>query len=307
MGDPAGIGPEVTLKALASPRVKGLADFFIIGDRAVIEKSAKICKIDPRGVEILDLANVDMSKFVHGACRQEFGAASIEYIDKALEFIAKGLASALVTAPINKLSISKAGFKGFEGHTEYLAAKTRTKDFAMIFVGGKLKISLVTRHVPLKDVPRRISSDRVYRNILLTHSHLKERFGIKNPRIGVAGLNPHAGEGGMFGNEERHIIAPAVRIAAKRFKGVKGPFPPDIIFNDLLGGKFDAVVAMYHDQALIPFKLLHFSDGVNLTAGLPFLRTSPDHGTAFDIAGKGIANAASMIEAIRLAVKLSKK
>lgn len=305
MGDPSGVGAEVTLKALASHKVKGLADFFVIGDRFTAEKAAKKSGLDISNVSILDLSNVNPKNFSYGISRPEYGAASIAYIDKALDLFRNGLADALVTAPINKLSVSRVGFKHFEGHTEYLAGKTGTKDFSMVFVGGPLKISLVTRHIALRDVPIKIKPQAIYKNIRILHFCLTKYFRIKRPRIAVAGLNPHAGEGGMFGTEENSAIEPAVRKAENALGNVYGPLPPDIIFHDLLKKKFDAAVALYHDQALIPFKLLYFSNGVNLTAGLPFIRTSPDHGTAFDIAGKGVADPESMIEAIRLAVKLS--
>lgn len=281
MGDPSGIGPEVALKALASPKVKGLADFLLIGDAE--KKSFRYGRIDP-------------------AC----GRAAIQYIDRAVELIKKGEADALVTGPVNKSAIRASGIANFEGHTEYLAGAARVRDFAMMFVGKSLKITLVTRHIALKDVARSVSAEKIYRVIALTHKYLFEYFGIKRPRIGVAGLNPHAGEGGSFGREEEDIIKPAIRKASGKFGHITGPFPPDVVFYDALNKRFDAVVAMYHDQALIPFKMLHFKDGVNVTLGLPFVRTSPDHGTAFDIAGKGVADPASMIEAIALACRLSR-
>ncbi|MDP3804407.1 MAG: 4-hydroxythreonine-4-phosphate dehydrogenase PdxA, partial [Candidatus Omnitrophota bacterium] len=195
----------------------------------------------------------------------------------------------------------------FEGHTEYLAQNTAAKNYAMMFVGDDLKITLVTRHIALRDVPGSISIESIYRTIVLTDEYLKRYFKIKNPRIGVSGLNPHAGEAGLFGSEEDNIIRPAIKKASRHIKGAYGPISPDIIFYDTLHKKFDAAIAIYHDQALIPFKLLYFTDGVNLTLGLPFVRTSPDHGTAFDIAGKGIADPSSMINAIRLASLLVAK
>jgi len=212
-----------------------------------------------------------------------------------------------VTAPINKSSVRKAGFADFEGHTEYLAARTATKDFAMMFVGKSLKITLVTRHIALKDVSRALSMESIYSAIRLTRDHLVRCFGIKDPKIAVAGLNPHAGEGGLFGDEEAKTITPAIKRASAEFKNIDGPVPSDIIFYEALNGKYDAVIAMYHDQALAPFKMLYFKDGVNVTLGLPFIRTSPDHGTAFDIAGKGIADPASMKEALLLACRLAGK
>ncbi len=303
MGDPSGVGPEVTLKSLASPKTKGLANFLLIGDASVVEK----LKVD-MGLELkhplVDLSCIKRSKFSYGRCERSYGRASIKYLDNALALLGSGKADALVTAPINKTSIRLAGYKGFEGHTEYLAGRTRTKDCAMMFVGKGLKITLVTRHIALKEVPSRLSSEAIYRAIAITHKYLKKYFRIGNPKIAVAGLNPHAGEGGAFGNEEAEIIVPAVEKATRTMKGVCGPLPSDAVFYAALKGRYDCVIAMYHDQALAPFKMLYFDNGVNLTLGLPFVRTSPDHGTAFDIAGKGVANPASMIEAIRLACRL---
>jgi 4-hydroxythreonine-4-phosphate dehydrogenase len=254
---------------------------------------------------LLDLANIRRSRFVYGESRAVFGRAAIQYLDKALELLGSGQADCLVTAPVNKLSIRSAGFSKFQGHTEYLAEKTGVKEFAMMFVGDKVKITLVTRHVALKDVGACLSEESIGRAIYLTHAYLKKYFGIGTPRIGIAGLNPHAGENGAFGSEEIDMIIPAIRRASRSIGGISGPISPDIIFHSALDGKFDAVIALYHDQGLIPFKLLYFMDGVNLTLGLPFVRTSPDHGTAFDIAGKGVADPSSMIAAIRLACRLA--
>ncbi|MFA5142850.1 MAG: 4-hydroxythreonine-4-phosphate dehydrogenase PdxA [Candidatus Omnitrophota bacterium] len=273
MGDPSGIGPEVVLKTLASPKVRGLADFLVIGETSST------------------------------ASRLGAGRAALEYVDKALELIRDGQADALVTAPVNKASIRQAGFPGFQGHTEYMAAKFAVKDFAMMFVGEKLKVIPVTRHVPLKSVSAILTPGLIYRTIALTRKSLKEYFRIKAPRIAVCGLNPHAGEMGAFGDEERRKIGPAVK-KASAFGHIYGPLPADAVFYDALNGRYDAVVTMYHDQGLAPFKMLYFDSGVNLTLGLPFIRTSPDHGTAFDIAGKGIADPGSMIEAVRLACRL---
>jgi len=306
MGDPSGIGPEVTLKALASSNVSKLADFFVIGDGAVIEMTKRALKLKS-DVPLLDLANVPAKDFRYGVSRPSFGKAAIEYIDMALELLNNRAIDALVTAPINKTSINSGAAKGFKGHTEYLAKKTLTKDYAMMFVSDRLKITLVTRHIPLKDVPKAISVKNISRTILLTHKYLKRYFGIRRPKIGVAGLNPHAGETGLIGKEELSVIGPAVRSASKHISGVCGPVVPDIIFYEALNKRFDAVISMYHDQALIPFKMLYFSDGVNLTLGLPFVRTSPDHGTAFDIAGKMIADPSSMREALLLAARLAKQ
>ena len=303
MGDPAGIGPEVTVKALSDWRISKLAHFQVIGDFFVIDKARKVLRAKPE-ISLLDLANVPSTNFAFGVSRPAFGKAAMEYVDKALKLIKSGQADALVTAPINKLSVRNAGFEDFEGHTEYLARRTGTKEFAMMFVGKKLKITLVTRHVALKDVSQAITADSISNAIRLTYDYLKKYFGLEDPKIAVAGLNPHAGDSGLFGDEEERIIIPAIKKASVGIKNIYGPLPADAVFYETLKGKFDAVVAMYHDQALGPFKTLYFNDGVNLTLGLPFIRTSPDHGTAFDIAGKSIADPTSMKEAIKLACSL---
>jgi 4-hydroxythreonine-4-phosphate dehydrogenase len=282
-GDPAGIGPEVTAKALASPKVKGLADFLIIGDTGIRSRRAGLLT------------------------KKECGFISINNLDRALAVLAKDEADALVTAPVNKASVRAAGFSDFEGHTEYLADATLTKNYEMIFIGAKLKVALVTRHIPLKNVPGAISTEKIYKAIELARNALVKYFSISDPRIGVCGLNPHAGELGLFGSEEKEVIEPAVKKAARLSKNIFGPLPSDVVFYDAINGKYDAVIAMYHDQALVPFKMLYFKDGVNMTLGLPFIRTSPDHGTALDIAGKGIADPSSMIAAIRLAARLAPK
>ena len=276
MGDPSGIGPEVTLKALASPRVRGLANFLVIGEGLAAKGSGS-------------------------------GRASLEYIDEAIKLLRSGKADALVTAPVSKSSIRSAGFPGFHGHTEYLADKFKVRRFAMFFVGKDMKVALVTRHISLRRVPKVLNSEMIYNTIALTDKYLKEYFRIRAPRIAVCGLNPHAGEKGAFGTEEEKVIIPAIKKASKSIRNICGPLPADIVFYEALKKRYDAVIAMYHDQGLAPFKMLYFNSGVNLTLGLPFIRTSPDHGTAFDIAGKGIADPASMIEAIVLACNLAKR
>jgi len=306
MGDPAGIGPEVTVKALSDSRISKLAHFLVVGDFSVIDKVRKSLRAEPE-ISLLDLANVSTINFAFGIQKPAFGKAAMEYIDKALELLKADEADALVTAPVNKSSIRSAGFKEFEGHTEYLAQKTASDEFAMMFVGKNLKITLVTRHIALRDVASAITVDAICRTIRLTHEHLKKYLGIEDPRIAVAGLNPHASDSGLFGDEEERVIIPAIRKSSIGIKNIYGPLPADAVFYEALKGEFDAVVAMYHDQALAPFKTLYFRSGVNLTLGLPFIRTSPDHGTAFDIAGKGIADPASMKEAILLACRLANR
>ncbi|MDD5495505.1 MAG: 4-hydroxythreonine-4-phosphate dehydrogenase PdxA [Candidatus Omnitrophica bacterium] len=306
IGDPAGIGPEVTLKAISKIKPSLKKRLLVIGDRFVVDEAKKVLglRID---IPLLDISNISPKDFTYGVSRPEFGAASMEYIDRALEILKKGGAGSLVTAPVNKYSISSAGYADFQGHTEYLAGKTSTRDYAMMFVGEKLKVVLATRHIPLGDVPKTLSVKSLSASIALAHESLKRYFGIRDPRIAICGLNPHAGEGGKFGDEEKTIIKPAMRLVSRKGGKVYGPYPSDTAFYQVLQGRFDAVVAMYHDQGLIPFKMLYFTTGVNMTLGLPFIRTSPDHGTAFDIAGKGKADPASMAAAIGLACRLTFK
>jgi len=306
MGDPSGVGPEVIIKALSDKHIQRLAGITVIGDHFVISKIKKDLKLTA-DFSLIDLSNVPQNKFSYGKENPSFGKASIEYVDAALDIIKKGEADCMVTAPVNKASVRKGRVSDFEGHTEYLAQKTGSKDFSMMFVGKLLKVCLVTRHLALRDVADAISPDKVYKALMITAESLEKFFGIKNPRIGVAGLNPHAGDNGLFGDEESLKIKPAIKKAARSIKNIYGPIPADAIFYEALNGKFDAIISMYHDQALAPFKMLYFKDGVNLTLGLPFVRTSPDHGTAFNIAGKGVADPVSMREAIRLAAVLSGK
>ena len=304
MGDPSGIGPEVVVRALSKKDPKTLlSSFAVVGDLFVLSRVMSDLKLKVK-VNIVDLANVPRGGFSWGKDDPRYGKAALEYIDAALKMIKGGGAKALVTGPVNKSSVARSGIK-FSGHTEYLAEMTGTKRFAMMLLGGALKVTLVTRHVALKDVPRLITGKAVSDAIELTHDALVKKFGIRSPRIGVAGLNPHAGDLGLFGKEEEGVIRPAVKKLSRRIKGLTGPRPPDTVFHEAYQNKYDAVVAMYHDQGLAPLKMLYLDEGVNLTLGLPFVRTSPDHGTAFDIAGRGKADPRSMTAAIDLALRLS--
>ena len=254
-------------------------------------------------------------KLVFGRPAVANGSLALECIQKALDLIKSKRVDALITAPVNKHTINQAllreAKKGgarccFRGHTEYLARAAKTKDFAMMLVGGPFKVVLVTRHIALKNVPRALTKKKIYRAIRLTALALRKYFAIPHPRIGVCALNPHSGDEGISGNEEIRIIRPAV-IKAKNLAAIEGPLAADTLFYFASHGKFDAVVAMYHDQGLIPLKTLALHQGVNITLGLPFVRTSADHGTAYDIAGKNRANPGSMIEAIKLAVKIGQR
>lgn len=308
LGDPSGIGPVIIAKALA--KLKGLADFTVIGDKFVFDKVQVSIRNTPCSIvnkqytEFIDLSNVTHKNFKFGKVSPEYGRASIEYLDKALELIKKQEIDCIVTCPISKEAINSAGFK-YSGHTEYFSKRSKAADIVMMLLNNELKVSLVTRHIPLKKVAFSINQDKIFKTIFLTYKSLKKLFSLKTPRIIVCGLNPHASDNGVIGNEENMIIKPALKKLAEKIKFIEGPVSADAAFLKAKQKKYDCVVAMYHDQALIPLKLLDSSSGVNITLGLPFVRTSPLHGTAFDIAGKNpdLANPDSLIAAIKLAVK----
>lgn len=305
IGDPAGIGPEVVLKALLSDEVRRVCNPLLIGDRTVVEEAAEKLNIPPdeRMFDILSLGEIRGRAFEKGRATAEGGRASAAYIRKAVELALLKVVDAIVTAPISKESLKMAGLL-WPGHTEMLAEMTGTRDFAMMLCGGPLKVILVTIHTALKDVPPLITRERVLKTIILAHRACT-MMDIGDPRIAVAALNPHAGESGIFGDEETREISPAISEAMAMNIPVSGPYPPDAVFHKAYRGQFDIIVCMYHDQGLIPLKMIAFDEGVNVTVGLPFIRTSPDHGTAYDIAWKGIARPSSMIEAVTLAAKLT--
>lgn len=308
MGDPAGIGPEILLKALNSRRVKRACRPVIVGDRALLSLIAKkiSCPLS-RTVEIVNPLtdkSLDPSTIKPGKLPRKWARAVISYIEEAARLAVQGEVRAIVTAPINKAALHKAGFS-FPGHTEFLAHLTGTRDYAMMLGGERLKVVLVTIHVPLKDVPGLITPAQVFKVLRITDEALRKEFKIKRPRIAVAGLNPHAGEGGLFGDEEARLIMPAIRRARRAGIDTSDSLPPDTVFFRAVKGEFDCVVCMYHDQGLGPLKLIHFEDGFNATLGLPIIRTSVDHGTAYGIAWQGIASAESMITAILTAVKMA--
>jgi 4-hydroxythreonine-4-phosphate dehydrogenase len=294
IGDPSGIGPLITIKALNE--LKGAADFVIIGDGRVV-------KMMP-GVEIIDLHNLSRRNFSLGKVKAEYGRAAIEYLERALELLRDKEIDCLVTAPISKEAINKAGFK-YSGHTEYFLRKTRVKEAVMLLLNDKLKFSLVTRHIPLARVPKALTQSKLYNNIRITCESLKNLFGIKKPRLVVCGLNPHASDNGLIGSEENRIIKPVLEKLKSRMQlDIDGPLSADVAIARSKAGNYDCVIAMYHDQALIPLKLTGRDSGVNMTLGLPFIRTSPLHGTAFDIAKTpALADPASMVAAIKLAIK----
>ncbi len=306
MGDPSGIGPEIILKSLAKSSVRRLANFIVVGDTGVLQRTLKsLSKLHRsffKKIQIMDLKNVPMNSFSFGKERAAYGKASIEYIKKAYELVKVNTADCIVTAPINKSAVKKSGFK-FPGHTEFLASLSGAKKFVMMLIGGPLRVSLVTRHIPLSEASKHLSVQNIADTIAITIDAMRTDFNIPKPRIGVCALNPHSGEGGIFGKEELEKIAPAVR----RFMeaNVTGPIAADALFYDAYRKKFDVVICLYHDQGLIPLKMIARDIGVNITLGLGFVRTSPDHGTAFDIAGRGEANSRSMETAIKLAVSMA--
>jgi len=297
MGDPSGIGPEIISKALR--KVASIADFMVIGDSKVYKRAGN-ARLQP-GVGFVDLKNVPLDDFAFGKVRPAFGRASIEYLDKALELFRLEQIDCLVTCPISKEAIGLTGFP-YPGHTEYLANQLSAGDSVMMLLNRGLKISLVTQHTPLSRVASLLTREKLRKTVVVTYQALQSLFLIRKPRIVVCGLNPHASDNGIIGKEENLIIKPVLQNIRKKGVNVNGPLSADIAIAGAAGGKFDCAVAMYHDQALIPLKLFGNQTGVNITLGLPIVRTSPLHGTAFDIAGKGIASAYSLIEAIRLAV-----
>lgn len=303
MGDPAGIGPEIILKSFAKNKISKYCIPLIIGDVAFLKKTAESLNIPPlpASIRLVDLKNIPQ-KLIIGKPSRSGGAAAAEYIESAVELTLNKEAAAIVTAPISKEALFMAGYK-YPGHTEMLAELTDTKDYAMMLAAKDLRIVLVTTHAAIKDISGLINRKKVLKIIRLTHSSLK-LWGFSKPKIAVSALNPHAGEGGIFGKEEIKIIAPAIKDAKSEGINADGPFPADTLFVPAKRKKFDAIIVMYHDQGLIPVKMASFGRAVNITLGLPFIRTSVDHGTAYDIAGKGLADPSSLIEAVKTAAKL---
>jgi len=281
VGDPSGIGPEITLKAIRDPRV-------ILACRPTI--------YGPHTAE-------DLRRFPTGRIDAGSGKAAYDAVVAATQAAIAGDVDAVVTAPINKASFAAAGLV-WRGHTELLAHLCGVTDVAMMFWSERLSVVLATIHVPLREVANRLTTDGLQKTIELTARTLPD-FGIVHPRIGVAGLNPHAGEGGLLGDEDERIVKPAIQRVLAQGVRVAGPIPADTLFVRAARGEFDVVIAAYHDQGLVPVKLLSFGKAVNVTLGLPIIRTSVDHGTAFDIAGAGVADESSLVEAILLAARLS--
>ena len=321
MGDPAGVGPEVIVKALADPVLRHRARYIIYGMNELLAYAADLAEFDvfwwraqyngrlrgfPHDVVVVDYDQYTMLGSAVRAPSKMGGEASMRFCLDAIESAQKKLVDAVVTAPIAKESWKLAGY-GYPGHTELFAQRTNARRHAMMFAGGPLKVVLATVHIPLMAVWNKLNIGAVFQPIELLHQAMVEWFDTPHPRIAVCGLNPHASENGQFGDEEERIISPAILMARDQGIDATGPYSPDTVFLSARDGRFDAVVAMYHDQGLIPVKLLAFDQAVNLTIGLPIIRTSPDHGTAFDIVGRNRANPGSMRAALELAIDLAVK
>jgi len=320
MGDPCGIGPEIILKSLKSPAVRKIANYVIIGNKNAFDQAARTLKIPFKYRIISHIAEIENSNppvsllsindFKSNLMKQkkptaEGGELSVQCVIRGINLAMSGHIDALVTAPICKAAIHLGGY-GYPGHTEMLKIFSGVDQVVMLMVGGKLKVAFATTHIAIKDVPQSITPEGILGTIIICNEGLKKYFGLKRPRIAVCGLNPHAGEEGIFGGEERKVIIPAIEKARKKGICCEGPVSADTVFYKALNGAYDVVVAIYHDQGAIPLKLHAFETGVNITLGIPFVRTSPDHGTAYDIAGKGIADPRSMIEAIKMALRMAK-
>ena len=318
MGCPAGIGPEIILRYFAENENCTEMRAVVLGDKKVLEKCGAalqlpaLCRpwtpgspLPAKGIPIVQLSALEQEDIKWGTPNRATGIAMAQYIESGVKLSQQGFIQGIATCPISKSSLNEAGYL-FPGHTEMLASLTKSPTYAMMMAGSKLRVTLVTIHCPLREVADSLTKDSVYGMIRETHRALRIDFAINDPRIAVAGFNPHGGENRLFGNEEEQVISPAVEHARSKNMNVSGPFPPDTVFFKAAAGEFDAVVCMYHDQGLIPFKLLHFEDGVNITLGLPIVRTSVDHGTAYDIAGKGLASHKSLEEAVRLAALISR-
>lgn len=317
MGDPAGIGPEIIAKTFADEDFHDEGRTFVVGDAGIMQKTTRLLKLplhvnaiaspeealfEPDTIDVLAVGELP-EDLPFGKLDARAGEAAFRYVEKATELASAGGVGAIATAPLNKEAMHLAGHK-YPGHTEILAELTGTKDYAMMLVASDLKVIHVSTHVSLREAIERARPERELAVIHLAHDSLRA-LGIENPKVAVAGLNPHAGENGLFGTEDAEMIAPAVEAAVEEGIEATGPWPPDTVFMRARQGEFDIVVVQYHDQGHIPIKLMGFDTGVNVTVGLPFFRTSVDHGTAFDIAGTGKAEHASMRAALDLARRLA--
>ncbi|MDR0476903.1 MAG: 4-hydroxythreonine-4-phosphate dehydrogenase PdxA [Desulfobulbaceae bacterium] len=312
MGCPVGIGPEIIVRYFAENDPED-PPLVVVGDMAVLRRAAEVCGLSPdfvswqpgdalkdKTVPVLPISHLNPESLVWGQANAATGQAAASYITAAVRLIEERVFAAMITAPISKKALHDAGYP-YPGHTEMLAALTKTPHTHMMLAGDSLKVMLVTIHCPLKEVAAQLNRDKIFACINACNTTLRDDFALVKPRLAVAALNPHAGEDGLFGDEEERLILPAIVQARAAGIDVHGPLPPDTVFHSAANGQYDAVICMYHDQGLIPFKLLHFKDGVNVTCGLPIVRTSVDHGTAYDIAGSGQASHDSLAAAIAMA------
>lgn len=321
MGCPASIGPEIILKYFSHEPSSTNISPVVLGDVTVLKKCADSLGYDSihiipwtvgdplpekkvNHIPVLPLSNLQATDIEWGKPNLTTAKAMAHYIVEGVKLTQEGILDGITTCPISKYSLNQAGFS-FPGHTEMLAELTGSQNYAMMMAGDRLRVTLVTIHCPLASVPGALTQNIIIKLIETTHQALSVDFGIVTPKIAVAALNPHAGENLLFGDEEHTTIQPAIAKCQDNGIVVEGPFPPDTVFFKAAQGDYDAVVCMYHDQGLIPFKLLHFDDGVNVTLGLPIVRTSVDHGTAYDIAGSGVADPSSLNHAIELAGTIS--
>lgn len=322
MGDPCGVGAEIIVKALSSPLIEQCCTAVVIGDLAAMERAVAVCSsplslqviksveqahIVPAGrICLLGLSTLGREDMIYGKPSDASGDAAYRYICAAAQYCLDGTVAAMATAPISKEALNRAGHI-YPGHTELLAELCATDDYVMMLAGERLRVSLVTIHTALNDVSDKVTYQQVLKTIRITEAGVRLMTGIERPRLAVAALNPHCGEGGMFGSQDQLVVGPAVAAAVQEGIDAVGPLSADTLFYFAQKGQYDGVVAMYHDQGLIPLKMLHFDDAVNVTLGLPIIRTSVDHGTAYELAGTGRASEKSMLAAIRMAASMSRK
>jgi 4-hydroxythreonine-4-phosphate dehydrogenase len=321
MGDPTGVGPELIVKALLDGALDECRRPLVVyGDAAVLARAACIfaedaavritdglcwLRVGGKSLQIKPVSNLPADELVYGEPDTAAGKAMADYVEEAVQACLGGVATGMVTCPINKAAINAAGVR-FPGHTELLAERCGVDKVVMMLAGERLKVCLVTTHLAYRDVPGLLNKENILQTMRIVDRSFRDQFGFVQPKLAVAALNPHAGEQGLFGDEEIRLIAPAIADARAEGLDACGPFAPDTLFHFAARGDYDAVICMYHDQGLIPLKLLHFEDAVNVTLGLPIIRTSVDHGTAYDLAGTGTANTASLVAAINMAESMSK-
>jgi 4-hydroxythreonine-4-phosphate dehydrogenase len=307
MGDPCGVGPEIIVKALTASDITEECEPVVIGEPSALRRALNVMGKAPDMLKTLRVINpqeLSPADLAYGRPTEATCRAVVQYIETAVHMALRGEIDAVCTCPIHKANLNRHGFS-FPGHTEFLQSLTQAKDVVMMLAGPRLRVSLVTIHNALAQVPELLTAERLQKTIRITGEALVRDLAMEAPRLAVAGLNPHAGEGGLFGNEEADVIRPVIESFHGAPYQVSGPYPPDTLFLRAFNGEFDAVVCMYHDQGLIPIKLVHFEDAVNVTLGLPIIRTSVDHGTAYDLAGTGKAGDGSLRAAVRLASSMA--